>query len=727
MKSGRFSPISSPRRTSINTPYSQCYEETPPSYKSPLKSISKSQKSVFSTTSELPPPPYVADSFQSPSIHSATSVSSSKFSSLLQYLDEESSKINTTTDPRSNSQLQSDDISTLSYSPSKQSKGHQHSFKQSNKYVWDNMNFEMDTNNDDITYFSIPCEKTDLNENRVVDENRSTSYGLKENSIQSLVSEISMKVRNIKQELKLKSTNCKELQAELLRLKAAYSRRVEKTKKNWDSKRQQSREEQSISLKKQEEFINKLTLDISQLKQKIIALNDKKNKCLVMGETTVNEAKVTAAKNLQRAQKQWEHDEKQSFLKLAASKEEAMQKAAADSMGPKLERLVTDLKDRVRAKEAELTKKCYRLRAHLEDDLGGKVEEARCRVQSQLQAEEDRERRAEERRALERQGQRERDESTLRENHKRELQTLENTSEVQLQSESEILSQERRQQIESDSRTVRDEATRLQRELDTRRRELQSERDRIRKTFETERSEWQTQSEATHRRQRAQRIERAKETAKNEAILETERVLQKLREEVLQDRERLTSESEAEVQKHRLQTQERLDKIQEDEQRLSTRHSELVSEVKNLRQIGLGNRNRIADKSKLLQEMERKLSKSIAEKQLAHDKLTSLTSSTKSGEQFSALQTLKQEVQKSEICINEKEKLLLKKQMEWKEHIRMERGNNQVELNSIKERVATLLQRKMQAVQDAKNKVSELQALVATKNEILHQLRTEHA
>jgi len=204
---------------------------------------------------------------------------------------------------------------------------------------------------------------------------------------------------------------------------------VEKIKTKLEFQQKQQKEEQTLALSKQTEFLNRVTDDVRQLQEKHSALTNKLNLSESLGPEAVATAKEEGTRRRARAKRQLEQDEKQHFEKLAQSKQESMRKAAADSLGPKLERMVIEGKEDVRAKEENAQSLLRELRRNLQADLESKVTEAAEALTRTLALEEDREARQQERRSAERLRLKQQEIDNMREQAARDKKAMEEAAE----------------------------------------------------------------------------------------------------------------------------------------------------------------------------------------------------------------------------------------------------------------------------------------------------------
>jgi hypothetical protein len=308
MRSGRYSPINSPTRGRMG------------------------REEDSDVTSDIDPPSY----------HSTKSVSSKSqkiYSNLMSYLE--------SVDSNNDINMKDDDMSSVSHSMihSPQKSTYSNTSRTS-KYVWDNIDNHNSHNiplpnssnslvnakdYDDTTYFRPPSYISDQ-----------SSVTTTTSSIQHAVDEIKDKVTNMKNELSRKNIHIKQLQGELTRLITAKNRKYEKFESNWNKKLNELHEENTISINKQQELINKIENDILQLTEKCNILSDKLNKMNQIKDDKILHA-VNDIKNKRLYQmKQNETDEKVQFEKILTNKSNQLKKQAADNISPQLDLLINE-------------------------------------------------------------------------------------------------------------------------------------------------------------------------------------------------------------------------------------------------------------------------------------------------------------------------------------------------------------------------------------------------
>ena len=107
------------------------------------------------------------------------------------------------------------------------------------------------------------------------------------------------------------------------------------------------REQNAAAVRKFDEMHTRLQADVHKLNRQVQGLEELMSLSTSHPLEAIEKTKRDAQKRLQRAKRQWEADEAVSFEKVIKSKSEYLQKQAADSFGPKNDRLVKEGKEKV--------------------------------------------------------------------------------------------------------------------------------------------------------------------------------------------------------------------------------------------------------------------------------------------------------------------------------------------------------------------------------------------
>ena len=203
-------------------------------------------------------------------------------------------------------------------------------------------------------------------------------------SVQHVVGELKVKIDAMKAQLQQKQTRIKDLQSELARLHTAKTRREQKFKTTWESKLSEQREVQAATLKKSRDFVERISGDVKQLTIKRNGLKDKVARLAAHRESALQLLQEDAQRKAQRVRRQWEAEERAVFEKVLKGKEEALKKAAAESFGPALDKMVIEGKEAVRTRQDEVTKRLEKLRRELALEVQDKLTQAREELRDQI-------------------------------------------------------------------------------------------------------------------------------------------------------------------------------------------------------------------------------------------------------------------------------------------------------------------------------------------------------
>ena len=189
--------------------------------------------------------------------------------------------------------------------------------------------------------------------------------------------ELKSRISSLKSVLKANKDEARELQAEFARLSMVKTRRTDKRRKQIEALMLEQENEQRLGLKKQEDFITKLTADIAAFEEKSSILTAKINSMEEERDTQLAAALKFFKQSRSRTLRQLEAEEKQSIEKIVHSKLAAMNKSAADGFGPKLDEMVRTGKSELAKLTEESDGSLKKLRSLLEAESENKVMELR--------------------------------------------------------------------------------------------------------------------------------------------------------------------------------------------------------------------------------------------------------------------------------------------------------------------------------------------------------------
>eukprot|EP01041_Mallomonas_annulata_P006451 gene6451-13033_t len=595
----------------------------------------------------------------------------------------------------------------------------------SSNYVWDQWNDnDNDNDNHDVfgdrgegegaTYFSLPPHHLSSSDDQSVASS----------SLPTVVSELSTKIQIMKTELQEKTKISKELHAELTRLKSAYKKRVDKVQSRWESELGRVREDAAVAVRKQTEFVETTRDNTKQLAEKAAVLSERLSKAESSREEAVGAVRRDGNKRRQRAMRQLESDEKQSFEKLSSSKSEGMRKAAADEVGPRLEALVHEGKEKVRVQQEEADRALRHLSRQLEEDMDGRLRESEMVLRASLSDEEVQRGRIGERRRGERQQQHKKDLEAVHERFERQKRTLEEAAERTARIDLEAAIEARKGQRSSELRQLQEETASQQRELATLMESLSGSRGRLKGELEAEEDRWREEARRKRTVRRESREMRVKSGARAEAERDTERVRTRMIAEVESDRVSMKTRMDGEVNDVRLRVERRassrrvelrqeVNRIKDNAHRLHTAVSHLQSQLRDLRLT-------LSEKESELEETRSALTRLTTHLEYDEDNDNAARDTVAAGSGGNVSVSLSVWERKVEDV--EKEIRIqgdtLKQELEQEEHTLDET------MSQVRDKVRMVLRRKEQAVREARVRLGEVQGLVTSRSDQLEQLRT---
>lgn len=383
----------------------------------------------------------------------------------------------------------------------------------------------------------------------------------------SVASEITVKVDRMKKELLSKVQTAKQLQGELLRIKTAKERKIDKCKVTWEGKLATIREQNATAAHKLDELYQRLQIDVQKLTEQVQGLESRIVQNKAHQSEALVQAKRDAEKRLVRAKRQWEADESLSFEKVIKKKAEVLQKQAADSFGPKLDKMVKDGKQKVSELKDEGEVRIQKLQFTLQAEHEMKIAECRDKLTEQIQHDLDKVKRQLQRQMDDLLKQQQAEITALQEKYSRERATLDESYERTQRIEHE----QTQDALQSISKR---EGLQTQEILDKQQREVgylvETHSAAVNKLKAVLRDQMEQGEQKTAQLKvalREQQVQRRKDGILRKISTETERVLQKLRQDVAQERQRIQQGFEDKVASVREKVQLQLESKQEIEQR----------------------------------------------------------------------------------------------------------------------------------------------------------------
>lgn len=375
------------------------------------------------------------------------------------------------------------------------------------------------------------------------------------------------KISAMKDELRERSGEVRDLQAELARIGVARDRRAQKYQREWDEKVAVMNDAQSQLVTRNTQLLTRLQEDVKQLETREVALMAKLANVRENAQSSSEVATIDAQRRTEKARKQWEAEERTTFEKFAAAKLEGMKTQAAKSLGAKLDALVIRGKQTVNARSEELQSKLAFLKAQLQSEVDTTFTEAVAALQAGQREDIDKQRKLEERKLVEMKRRHESEVVALRDRLSRTRKVLEEKSERARIINADAALENVRAVTAAESQQVAELTECHQRDLSALLRLQADDRALLEKQLREESQKWllRRQAELQEHAERIRKRKRDINAAK--AAAETERVVSRLRAEAEADRRRLVAESDAELETMREQAQGQLDVMRDAERR----------------------------------------------------------------------------------------------------------------------------------------------------------------
>jgi myosin heavy subunit len=389
----------------------------------------------------------------------------------------------------------------------------------------------------------------------------------KSSVIDSATSDTISKLKKMQTELKTKQAEVKELHAEYQRIKAAKERKIDKAKITMEGKLTTVREQNKAALDKLEDMHQKLAADVHKLHEQVRGLQDRMVQNKAHQEAALEKTRREAQKRLARAKKQWEVDESVSFEKVMKSKAEVLEKQAAQALEPKLQRMVEEGKRKVSDARDSGEARIQQLQLAISLDHEKKLGEIRSRLTEQVEAEVDKTKRQLQRQHEETVKALQSEVVAAQEKFQREKLNLEQAHERAQRLEQEQL----QDALQSISKR---EVTQTAELMEKQQREVgylvETQTEALNKLKQSLREQQEvSEQRATQLKSafREQQLKQRKEGIVRKFATETERILQKLREDAEAERAKIRRRYEERVSEVRDRAQRELDVRQEKEQR----------------------------------------------------------------------------------------------------------------------------------------------------------------
>lgn len=457
---------------------------------------------------------------------------------------------------------------------------------QKSSYIWDDWSDDEQQESTKIEDDAKSCISSLGLESTIVYDNRRSGRvdsigGLKSlepssenpSSIVKVTNEIAEKISSMRKELREKHGLIKDLQLELIRIREAKDKKSARVKQGWSSRLLTLKDEHQQSFRKVEDFIHKLGSDIAKLKEQIGLLEGKAATNREQHLQAVEHTRMELSRRLSKVRRQWEVDERASFNKVLLSKAEALQKQAADSLGPKIDRLVAGGKEKVMQLRSDHDVKLSKIRIDAIAKNEEKINSAKLRLSDQIAEEMDRLRGSLSKANSDLAKNNSRELSLLKDKFQQELQSLTTSSEYDMRAEGEQHQAAVAALIRHEKVQVEELLLAQQKEIDLLQSGFQDEAKKTKLVLRDKVLMSQQRALELKEKLRQTHLLRLQDGIKHKIEVETEKILSKLMENAKEERRSIQKKIDDEISDLRLQLQEEHDrkarKEQEDCQQLS--------------------------------------------------------------------------------------------------------------------------------------------------------------
>jgi hypothetical protein len=578
---------------------------------------------------------------------------------------------------------------------------------------------ELDTN-DNSTCFSISSSYVENNKNRL--DKKSNNSVMKDSSInlenrsvnsvdtsnlQTIVAEITSKVESMKNELKLKSKHVSELQSDLVRIQNAKQRRATKFSNNWNQKLKDLENEQKEGIDKQKVFLVRLEEDTKKLQLKKDMLKDKIRSIKKNMDVTMKGRHEDCRRKRIQSMRQLEHDEKKTFEKIANQKSEIMNKQAADSFGLVIDKMVLNNKEYLRTRSSEIETNNLQLKYKLKEDIENRILKGIDDIKDMFNDDDEKSKRNGEKRFEDLLRKNSDELSAVKERFSRQGKLLEESSERTRHLDAETTLEALRSLRKTEINHTEELISSNQLSMSNLNQKFTTEILELQEKLSLEERNFTEQCEVIKLKKRDDRGNKEKVQLIAKSSNETEKLIIRVREEIIEERKKMKKNIENEVIELRLQIQSRLDSINETEKKSLLKCKDYRENIDNSR-IQL---------QKFQEEYEIK-NKSLV---LLKERLTHLRNSLRNIEDnvdVSDQRRNNEIIEKRTKMTSEIEKWLSKEnnleisianqELQYKKKKDKINNENLDELDRIKDKISILLNRKDGNIRDLNRQLKEL-------------------
>lgn len=198
---------------------------------------------------------------------------------------------------------------------------------------------------------------------------------------------IEIKIQKLKAQLDEKLSVCRDLHDQLLRLRTAKEKRVEKMTNQWVHQWETLKSENKKASEKLTSFVERVKGEIRVLSEKQDALKEKKEGFQIEIEKSIVRLEKELEYQRGRVLQQLKVEEKASLDKAVSTKSETMKKHIEASLAPQLDKLVRDGKTEAMERKMRLKEELQNLKQCLQIECAEKLTEYTDALRKQMRGE----------------------------------------------------------------------------------------------------------------------------------------------------------------------------------------------------------------------------------------------------------------------------------------------------------------------------------------------------
>lgn len=396
------------------------------------------------------------------------------------------------------------------------------------------------------------------------------------------IEEIKDKVTQMQRDLTKKSDESQELHLQLKKLQRLKEHQFEAKRRKHLARLDSVRREGDEALTRQRQLDEKITSDTKHLQDKYEALMSKREQFKGKIIEEVERLRDTNDKKRQRQRRQLALDEKSSHDKALMAKESSLRKQAIESFAPMMDEMVIQHKLSIQRRKDEIESELLALKAKLEAELDSQLTEMERKLRSDSQ---ERERQHEQQLMVEYEAsckRRAEELVSLKEKLSRDRRVLDEKAEALYKSESDHLTVNLQALRDMDGQQTKTMIACHQRELAKITQKYDEELISLHRHLEAEKLNYERECRAKLQNESILKQRQHVHESKMKVNKETGIVLEKVRQDLLDDRRNIQNKLESTIADRRIASQQRIDESQQTLKLSKRKLEEIVKEENSL-------------------------------------------------------------------------------------------------------------------------------------------------